>query len=334
MNFLLRSWHRVVALVAIALVCSGCGGFLPTTPTNPWEVLQLPTESTLQDVAFTDDPNHGWLVGSHATLMESTDAGSTWELRPLELDPKNRLTSVSFSGQEGWIAGQPSILLHTLDGGQSWSQVPLSEKLPGSPNTILALGPQSAEMTTDVGAIYRTADGGKSWKATVEEAFGVLRNISRAADGRYVAVSSRGSFYSVWQPGQTVWQPYNRNSSRRVQNMGFTADGRLWMLARGGQLQFTSTPDPDTWEESVNPELATSWGLLDLAYRTPDEIWVSGGSGNLLRSLDGGKTWEKDQAIENVPSNLYRIVFLSPDQGFILGQRGTLLRYVGAEASA
>ncbi|MGA9380885.1 MAG: photosynthesis system II assembly factor Ycf48, partial [Phormidium sp.] len=236
-------------------------------------------------------------------------------------------SSVSFSGKEGWIAGQPSLLLHTTDEGQSWSQITLSEKLPGNPNTVIALGSDSAEMTTDVGAIYRTSDGGKTWKAMVQEAVGVVRNISRSADGKYVAVSSRGNFYSTWEPGQNAWTQHNRNSSRRVQNIGFTRDGRLWMLARGGQLQFSDPQDPEVWLDPEYPEFSTSWGLLDVAYRTSEELWVAGGSGNLLRSLDGGKTWQKDRQVEDVPSNLYRIVFLSPEQGFIIGQNGTVLKY-------
>jgi photosystem II stability/assembly factor-like uncharacterized protein len=44
-------------------------------------------------------------------------------------------------------------------------------------------------------------------------------------------------------------------------------------------------------------------------------------------SYDSGKTWNKDREVENVPSNLYKIIFLNPEKGFILGQRGTLLRY-------
>jgi photosystem II stability/assembly factor-like uncharacterized protein len=116
-------------------------------------------------------------------------------------------------------------------------------------------------------------------------------------------------------------------NSKRLQNMGFGKDGRLWVLARGGQLQFSSPEDPEAWEEPQKPEFSTSWGLLDLAYRTPEEIWVTGGSGNLLVSLDGGKTWQKDRGIEDVPSNLYKIVFVTPEQGFIIGQKGVLLKY-------
>jgi photosystem II stability/assembly factor-like uncharacterized protein len=77
----------------------------------------------------------------------------------------------------------------------------------------------------------------------------------------------------------------------------------------------------------IYQEPSTSWGLLDLAFRTPEEIWAAGGSGNLLVSFDGGKTWQKDREVESVPSNFYKIVFVNPDKGFILGQNGVLLKY-------
>jgi photosystem II stability/assembly factor-like uncharacterized protein len=327
--------QKLFAIAAVVIFCAGCSnGYLPSTSSNPWQVVNLPSDANLSDITFVDNSDHGWLVGANATLLETTDGGSNWEVRNLDLDQPYRFTAVSFSGQEGWIVGQPSILLHTTNGGKAWERIPLSEKLPGSPNTVLALGSQSAEMTTDIGAIYRTTDSGKNWKALVEAAVGVIRNISRSDDGSYVAVSSRGNFYSTWEPGQTEWQPHNRNSSRRLQNMGFTKDGRLWLLARGGLIQFTNPENGDEWEDVINPEFSTSWGLLDLAYRTPEEIWVAGGSGNLIRSADGGQTWEKDRYIEDVPSNLYKVKFFNTDKGFIIGQLGTILRWQGDAAAA
>lgn len=330
MNSILKPLKQIVIVLVAVLLCSSCArNFLPSTSSNPWETVSLPTDVTLADVAFTDDSKHGWLVGKNSTLLESVDGGKTWETRLLDLgeDRIYSFYSVSFSGQEGWIVGQPSILLHTMDGGKSWLRVPLSERLPGSPYAIFALGPQSAEMATDIGAIYRTKDSGRTWQAMVQEAVGVLRNISRSPDGKYVAVSSRGSFYSTWEPGQDAWVPHNRTSSRRLQNMGFGQDGRLWLLARGGLVQFSQGEALEEWEEPAAPEYSTSWGLLDLAYRTPQEIWLSGGSGNLMVSYDGGETWQKDRGVENVPSNLYRVIFTSNDQGFILGQGGVMLRY-------
>lgn len=327
MKLLMRRLKQIVILLAVSLFCLSCSR-VESIAYNPWKVLNLNTTATFAGVAFTDNPNHGWLVGSKASLFETDNGGETWEERTLALeDDRVSFSAVSFYEREGWITGKPSLLLHTLDGGKNWSRIPLSEKLPGAPDGIVALGPDSAEMVTDLGAIYQTNNGGKTWQALVEGAVGVARTINRSEDGRYVAVSARGNFYSTWAPGQTEWTPYNRNSSRRLQTMGFGEDGKLWLLARGGQLQFTTSEDAESWDEVLYPEPSTSWGLLDLSFRTPEEIWASGGSGNLLVSFDQGKTWKKDRDVETVPSNLYKIVFLNPEKGFVLGQNGILLKY-------
>ncbi len=323
----MRKLKQFVILIAVSLFCISCSQ-VPSTLNNPWKTLSLQTDVTFADIAFTDDPDHGWLVGTKAALFETTDGGDTWEERKLDLgEEKVSFTGVSFNGDEGWITGKPAILLHTEDGGENWSRIPLSEKLPGAPDGVVALSPETAEMVTNLGAIYKTDNGGKTWNALVEGAVGVARNISRSPDGRYVAVSARGNFYSTWEPGQSEWTPHNRNSSRRLQAMGYSEEGGLWLLARGGQLQFTSPEDLEDWQEVVYPEPSTSWGLLDLAYRTPEEVWVAGGSANLLVSSDNGETWKKDREVETVPSNFYKIVFVNPEKGFILGQDGILLKY-------
>jgi photosystem II stability/assembly factor-like uncharacterized protein len=327
MGLFVRRLKQILILLAVSLFCISCSS-IPSTSFNPWKVINLPTEATFADVDFTDNTTHGWLVGTQATLFETTDGGNTWQQKALDLgEEKASFTAISFYGQEGWITGKPSILLHTDDGGITWSRIPLSAKLPGAPDGIIALGSASAEMVTDLGAIYKTTDGGKTWKALVEGAVGVARNINRADDGSYVAVSARGNFYSTWEPGQTEWNPHQRTSSRRLQNMGFSADNRLWLLARGGQIQFSELDDLENWQEPIYPEPSTSWGLLSLSYRTPEEIWVAGGSGNLLCSFDNGQTWQKDRELEKVPSNFYKIVFVNPEQGFVLGERGFLLKY-------
>jgi photosystem II stability/assembly factor-like uncharacterized protein len=318
----------LVSAIAILTLCTGCNS-LTAINASPWEFIQLPTDATIQDISMIDH-DHGWLVGNRSTLLETHDAGQSWAARTLEAgDLDYRFNSVSFKGDEGWIVGEPAILLHTTDGGSHWEQIPLNAKLPGAPTQITATGPNSAEMVTDVGAVYATQDAGRNWSALMKEAFGVTRNVSRSPDGSYVAVSSRGSFYSLWSPGQESWDPHNRNSSRRVQGMGFTPNGHLWMLNRGGLIQFAGQTVED-WSDPINPAPASGLGLLDLAFRTPDEIWVAGGAGRLLRSLDQGKTWQVDETVADVPSNFYRILFFGKDQGFVTGQDGVLLRYIGA----
>lgn len=328
MNLLLNRLKPVLVSILITFLCVSCA-FLPSLSQNPWQLISLDTEATFSDLDFTSDSNRGWLVGTKTALFETNDGGNTWQPKIIDLgQEKVNFTGISFYGNEGWITGMPSVLLHTDNGGDTWERIPLSEKLPGAPYDIIALDPQSAEMVTDLGAIYKTTDGGKSWKALVEGAVGVARSITRSDDGKYVAVSARGNFYSTWQPEDTEWTPHQRTSSRRLQNMGFLDGGdRLWMIARGGQIQFSKPNNFEEWEEAITPEYATSWGFLDLATDNQNQIWLAGGSGNLLFSGDNGQSWLKDKEIESVPSNLYKIVFAEENQGFILGERGVLLKY-------
>ena len=71
----------------------------------------------LLDIAFSDsDPKHGFLTGTKQTLLETKDAGKTWEPRFIEaVDEEGinyRYTSISFNGDEGWLVGKP--------GAHSW----------------------------------------------------------------------------------------------------------------------------------------------------------------------------------------------------------------------
>jgi photosystem II stability/assembly factor-like uncharacterized protein len=44
--------------------------------------------------------------------------------------------------------------------------------------------------------------------------------------------------------------PHNRNNARRIQNMGWRADGGLWLLTRGGGLFFSEGTGVSALESS------------------------------------------------------------------------------------
>lgn len=330
----LRSIFLALLLIITVTFTNTFTGQAIASEPNPsssetWHRIELPTKATLLDIAFSStNQDSGWLVGTEGVLLETTDGGKTWEPRNLELgDGIYRFVSVSFVGDEGWIAGKPSLLLHTEDAGKSWNRIGLSSKLPGDPALIKAIAPHTAEMSTDVGAIYRTIDNGQNWKALVTQAVGTVRNLYRAIDGRYIAVSAKGNFYSTWSPGDAAWTQHNRNSSRRVQKMGYTPDGRIWMLNRGGQLQFSTADTVDSWEKPQYPKAAKGIGFLDLAYQDDKNVWVTGGNSILLHSQDGGKSWVKEESISSSGANFYTVLFVGGDRGYILGQNGSLLAY-------
>jgi photosystem II stability/assembly factor-like uncharacterized protein len=316
--------------LVLALGLSGCVSTgLPSANASPWQAVDIHTKSNPLDLAFTDN-RHGFLVGSNRLILETNDGGASWQERALDLPEEEnfRLISVDFSGDEGWIVGQPGLLLHSTDAGQNWSRLFLDTKLPGEPYLVTAQGAKKAELATNVGAIYRTSDGGNSWQSDVEDAAGAVRDLRRSPDGSYVSVSGLGNFFATWNPGEAVWTPHQRMSSQRLQAMGFQPDGALWMLARGAQLRFNNdASDPDSWSKPVVP-IVNGYGYLDMAWDPQGGIWTGGGSGTLLVSADNGKTWQKDPVGAAQPTNFTRIVF-NDGKGFVLGERGSLLRWVG-----
>jgi len=328
---LLQPLTTVLLCVVLGLGLSGCVTTrLAGADASPWQPVPLDTQSNPLDVAFTDG-RHGFVVGSNRLIEETNDGGSSWAARALALPQEEnfRLISIDFAGNEGWIAGQPGLLLHSNDGGQNWDRLLLDTKLPGEPYLITALGKNRAELATNVGAIYQTSDGGSSWQALVSDAAGAVRDLRRDANGRYVSVSSLGNFFATWEPGQDTWQVHPRVSSQRLQSIGFQPDGSLWMLARGAQIRFNDTAtDPESWSKAVIP-ITNGYGYLDMAWDPAQHIWAGGGSGTLLSSSDGGKTWQKDPVGAQQPSNFTRILFTADGKGFVLGERGSMLRWVG-----
>lgn len=325
-----------------------------------WKQVPLDTTVTIFDVDFSPlDKSHGFLVGSRGTVAETFDGGETWQPRAftrLDADEElnYRFEVVTFRGDEGWVIGKPSLLLYTSDSGKSWERVALSPKLPGEPVAITALGPASAEMTTNAGAVYITKNAGRNWKAQVRETIdatlnrtissgvsgasyftGSIISVLRDAYGAYLAISSRGNFFLTWKPGQDFWIPHARDSSRRIQAMGFVkndVEEGVWMATRGGGLAFTNPkPDLEATEllkfNKVDIRVG-GYGILDVSFRPgTSEVWAAIGGGSLYRSLDGGTTWKRDNQVDKVGANIYKIKFFDKDTAFALGANGLLLKY-------
>ena len=328
MSRLFSSAVNLLLVLVLGVSLSGCVSTrLPTATSSPWQSQDLDTQANPLDIAFTDQ-QHGFLVGSNRMIQETNDGGAHWNERSLDLpDEENfRLISIDFNGDEGWIAGEPGLLMHTDDGGQNWTRLFLDTKLPGEPYLITALNNHSAELATNVGAVYETNDDGVSWEAKVTDAAGAVRDLRRGDDGSYVSVSGLGNFYATWQPGDSVWQVHQRVSSQRLQSIGFQPDGNLWMLARGAQIRLNDEPgNLDSWSKAIIP-ITNGYGYMDMAWDDDGAIWAGGGNGTLLVSQNGGESWEVDPVGDRQPSNFTRMIF-DGDHAFVLGERGNLLRW-------
>ena len=324
-----------VLLCFILSSCSSTG--VKLNDTSPWKTIQFEDQANALDVDFIDN-NNGFLVGSNRLIMESNDGGETWEKRNLDLPSEEnfRLLDIDFKAEEGWLIGQPSLVMHTVDAGKNWTRLSLGNKLPGQPFLITTVDDGVAELAKTAGAIYQTTDSGESWNAKVVDASGSggVRDLRRTANGDYVSVSSLGNFFSTLNSDSDTWIAHQRASSKRVQSIGFNPSGDLWMLSRGAEIRFNNDrEDLESWTKPIIPIL-NGYNYLDLGWDPNGGIWAGGGNGTLIVSRDNGKTWNSDPIASLLPTNYIKILFLDKEQidnkkGFVLGERGYILRWNG-----
>ena len=325
-------------LVALCIGLSSCSSTgVKLAESSPWKPIEFENQANPLDVDFIDD-QHGFLVGSNRLILESNDGGETWEERSLNLPSEEnfRLLDIDFKGDEGWLIGQPSLVMHTIDAGKNWTRLSLGNKLPGQPFLVTTIDKDIAELATTAGAIYSTSNSGESWEAKVVDATGSggIRDLRRTSDGKYVSVSSLGNFFSTLENDSDLWVAHQRASSKRVQSIGFNPSGNLWMLSRGAEIRFNDdSNDLESWSKPIIPIL-NGYNYLDMSWDPNGSIWAGGGNGTLIVSDDEGVTWNSDPIATSLPTNYIKILFLNKKElnlpkGFILGERGYMLRWDG-----
>jgi hypothetical protein len=312
----IRLRRRTGALVAACLiVVAGGAGFLASRPA----AVRIPSSETgyqfnalkgplpvgtpvpttaLLNVVFVDAQS-GFALAGHrgeAVLAETTDGGSTWEVRNDRL-PSGYGQSAGYPGQfeftgsDGYLwGGAPTAdgavpLWVTSDGGTSWHEAsigPVVYDVSAIGENVWAL---TSACTTASGSsttvpcalvLEESLDGGASWSAASGAG---LADLTEVAQG-----TPRVELARI-----TLDRAYVLTAASDQPASGASAGFGLVYTADGGQ----------TW--SIRPvPCAAPFGLgAEVAASGTDDLWflcgsqASGGdqSKELYRSSDGGFTW-------------------------------------------
>lgn len=95
---------------------------------------------------------------------------------------------------------------------------------------------------------------------------GTFANVQRNKSGDYIGISSRGNFYMTWSPGDAAWAAHNRPVTRRIQNLGWTDDDKVWVTTRGGDLLIADANGPNAEQFNSAKIGSRGFGLLDIGY--------------------------------------------------------------------
>lgn len=101
-----------------------------------------------------------WRVGPHG-LIERLGRNGHWKIESSGVT--TNLHSIVFvNARVGWAVGDQGTIVRTVDAGQHWHVVAFPH--PDDLIRVQATGLTSARVTTRDGSVFRTTNGGKSWR--------------------------------------------------------------------------------------------------------------------------------------------------------------------------
>jgi len=122
-------------------------------------------------------PTHACLVGDNATVLVTRDGGRDWQTVTVQIDTDLReiidLRDTCFVDADNvWAAGRGGeYLLHSADGGKTWAVQRVNT--PGSNgclHSVHFIDARTGLAVGDLGRVYKTTDGGATWRAVRNDA--------------------------------------------------------------------------------------------------------------------------------------------------------------------
>ena len=170
-HFRLAARTPVIGIDALdrahAWALSGYGLILRTTDGRAWKRLTAPHLFT---VTFVDG-RHGFGLTRDGIVVRSSDAGESW--RTTVHTPGNMQTQCFSSTRDGWVARNNSVWT-TRDGGAHWTRHWFGKRLATTlpelqcrGRSVWALFAGGAAAGSEGYEVFRSLDGGRSWRAVL-----------------------------------------------------------------------------------------------------------------------------------------------------------------------
>jgi len=153
------------------------------------------------------DRERGWIAGEAGTVLSTADGGETWERRETGID--KTLFGVFFAdARRGWAVGIDALILVTDDGGLTWTVQHGSADMGGLDQVGFAHAYENPSLygvavagkigiaVGDMGAIFASEDGGRTWKRRpVPQAWGLrwFADVALDANGEGMIAGAGGS---------------------------------------------------------------------------------------------------------------------------------------------
>jgi len=277
--------------------------FYTTDTGDNWQLKSIVNGA--KDLAFKN--NIGYVVGSHGSVLKTSDSGITWSSR--NITGGESLNSVTIIDDDNLIVSGNSIAYFSSDGGSSW----ISKNIPNSRvNKTFFLSATLGHAVTDDGQIFKTIDGGGSWYVTasyVNYMPNSFFTIYFKNESVGFATREHNEFYKTTDGGET-WTVIDDGISDAIYSFHFVDN--LIGYAVGEYGMFKTTNGGDKWTRiSIEQGHYSYTDMFGVYFLNENQGFAVGHRGRIAKTIDAGKTWELYSPLE---TSISQVECLSPSK--------------------
>jgi photosystem II stability/assembly factor-like uncharacterized protein len=280
----------------------------------------VPTGGNLIATYFTDAYT-GW-AGGYNVLMKTTDGGYNWDVKNFN----GRVEKILFvNADTGFIAAaNPGAILKTTNGGISWDRKPFPKDL----KTVIFLSDSIGWAVGAVGGVFRTNDGGESWKNLTERFNGWNHNDIFFYDNNLGWIAGgNGVVYKTTDGGEN-W------SFRRFQNFEGNFNSIYFLtpdtgVVVGANLTLKTTNGGQSWYYTNSFPHSYNYKSLQFisnkdGFAVTEPYSIGYGTPRIIRTTDAGESWqERDQ---NANYSICGLHFPTSSIGYAVGVYGSMYK--------
>ncbi len=262
-------------------------------------------DASLQDVWFAD-ANTGWAVGSHGTLLRTTDGGTTWQRGDIGTQtagadrPSVPLSEkISRTNQHEWI-DRPQAQNQEVSFSTRFESVFFTD-----PKRGWAVGGYELPGLSHSRAVVATTrDGGQTWRELPNQLAPYLKafafpnpnnNQSGWAVGHADPATGSSVYFST--SGGSVWSSQQTKPMPGLKRAVAAGNGFI-VIDQNGNLGSVAI---NRFEYAV---VSTRYApvINDVIMTDAGEGWAVGAAGVVVRTIDGGKIWAPVTNLKDNPA--------------------------------
>lgn len=305
---------------------------------NDWTEVALPTTEELNQICFVN-PTHGWIAGNNGVILFTTD-GMNWQQATNLSGVSDNIYSISFLNETQGYAGSRLTILRTLDGGKTWTPAELMDSggygysrmdirsiFIFNENEAFASG-YGSPIGLQPSLLMRTSNGGKTWRYSNNggKSYGICDDIDFRDRNWGIGVGKEigvGNIILTTVNGGGTWIKRDIFSGLSLKKVAIAGD-RIWVIGAANLIAYS-----DDWAGSwqLACDMPAFGSLYAITAFGKANIWIAGYDGALIRSTDGGTTWQPGWVIsDNTSTTIYDIYFKNTNEGWAVGMNGGIRR--------